>query len=350
MMFRALLAIISVVVLGSLPQIAFAQDQQPAVKVDRGFLTHVGGSLDLSRVGEVCNLSTIPSTDQKKGVLLHFFYAPSESTTTNLTNLNNFVAKPLLQKPVMVLAIAVGSTDFELEELADQYNFPIIGDPNRKFFQLVATDGVPRTVILNGEGKIMYQHAGYREGRETEWLVILNALNDGKPLPPEFNIANSSGFGQGKASSAGGFSNELGAVDFRGKKAPEVPVEKWINPMPPFSEGKFKLVDFWATWCGPCVKALNVAEDLHAQFDEKLVTIAISDENFATVERMAKQKGWKQPIGIDTQGRAKNEIKMRGIPHAILINPEGTVIWQGHPMKLWGNNASGMKQILGMGK
>lgn len=114
------------------------------------------------------------------------------------------------------------------------------------------------------------------------------------------------------------------------QKAPQLFVENWIGAAPS-TEGKFVLIDFWATWCPPCRKAIPELNELAAAFPEKLVVIGISDESADDVLKMS------QPVinyfsAIDTKGRTSDEIGIQGIPHVLLIDPSGTVAWQGYPL------------------
>lgn len=123
---------------------------------------------------------------------------------------------------------------------------------------------------------------------------------------------------------------QLWAKSFLNRKAPELKVEKWLTAQPD-TRGKFVLIDFWATWCGPCRKAIPELNELQKQFKDRLVVIGISDE------KEEKVKGMKEPAiayssAIDTQASMKKALEVKGIPHVILIDPQGIVRWEGFPL------------------
>lgn len=122
---------------------------------------------------------------------------------------------------------------------------------------------------------------------------------------------------------------KMWAKSFLGQKAPAIEVEGWIIE-PGNLEGKYILVDIWATWCPPCRKGIPELNEWQKKFSDKLVIIGISNEPEEKVEPYAS-KHIEYPNGFDTQSRVKNELKVTGIPHVILINPEGIVIWEGFP-------------------
>ncbi|MEN8126627.1 MAG: redoxin domain-containing protein [Planctomycetota bacterium] len=106
-----------------------------------------------------------------------------------------------------------------------------------------------------------------------------------------------------------------------------------------FEEGKVTVVEFWATWCGPCKASIPHLTELQAKYQDKGVTfIGISDEPADTVkpfvENMAEKMDYTvatDPAGKVTEGYMK-AFKQNGIPTAFIVDGQGKVAWVGHPM------------------
>jgi cytochrome c biogenesis protein CcmG, thiol:disulfide interchange protein DsbE len=122
---------------------------------------------------------------------------------------------------------------------------------------------------------------------------------------------------------------QLWAKSVLNQKAPELIVEKWLTKEPDRS-GKFVLIDFWATWCPPCRKAIPELNGFQKKFEDKLVVIGISDESEATVSKFANPK-IEYATAIDTKARTKKVLEVTGIPHVIIVDPKGIVRWEGFP-------------------
>lgn len=122
---------------------------------------------------------------------------------------------------------------------------------------------------------------------------------------------------------------KLWAKSFLNQKAPDLVVEKWLTPEPDRRD-KFVLIDFWATWCPPCREAIPELNNYSKKFGDKLVVIGISDEAEETVKNFANPK-IEYSIAIDTQARTKNIVEVTGIPHVLIIDPQGIVRWEGYP-------------------
>lgn len=122
----------------------------------------------------------------------------------------------------------------------------------------------------------------------------------------------------------------LYANDFRGKKAPEFAVGEWLTDEPK-REGKVVLIDFWATWCGPCVKAIPHMNEFQEQFKDDLVVIGVSAEEPSTVKGFMETTEMHYPQAIDQKRTMSDVIGIKGIPHVIVISTDGVVRWQGFP-------------------
>ncbi|MDO4570864.1 MAG: TlpA disulfide reductase family protein [Planctomycetia bacterium] len=112
-------------------------------------------------------------------------------------------------------------------------------------------------------------------------------------------------------------------------------IEEWYNAAPPDLEGKYVLIEFWATWCPPCRRSLPMLNGWHEKFGDELVVISICETNRAAIDDMPgdlKGKDLAHFVGIDTQRRCANALNVWGIPHAILVEPMyGGIVWEGMP-------------------
>ena len=123
---------------------------------------------------------------------------------------------------------------------------------------------------------------------------------------------------------------KIWAKSFLNQKAPEWVVEKWLTEKPD-TQGKFVLIDLWATWCGPCLKAIPELNAIHEKFKDKLVVIGISSEPEEKV-RALKTPKIAYFSAIDPQARLNTALEVKGIPHVILMDPKGIVRWEGFPV------------------
>lgn len=115
-----------------------------------------------------------------------------------------------------------------------------------------------------------------------------------------------------------------------GGKLPPIDAAQWINTDAPLDwdklEGKVVLLDFWGTWCGPCVSKLPRLQPLHEKYaDRGLVIIAIHSAQAAeTCEAFVRENSYTFPVAVDT-GKTAEAYAISGWPTYFLIDRSGKV-------------------------
>ncbi len=97
-------------------------------------------------------------------------------------------------------------------------------------------------------------------------------------------------------------------------------------------KGKFIILDFWATWCKPCVKTLPYIERIKEQFGDTLVVVAISDESPEEIKMFLNGKNLNSSYLVDNQSTITSKYKVAAIPHSVLIGADGIIKAIGSPL------------------
>jgi thiol-disulfide isomerase/thioredoxin len=128
-----------------------------------------------------------------------------------------------------------------------------------------------------------------------------------------------------------------------GDPAAKLEIAEWVKGKPvSLADGKGKtvyVVEFWATWCPPCRTSIPHLTEMQKKFkDQGVVFIGVTDEPASKVKPFVDKMGDKMDyiVAIDkdkeTSKGYMEAYEINGIPHAFIVDKQGRVVWQGHPM------------------
>lgn len=92
--------------------------------------------------------------------------------------------------------------------------------------------------------------------------------------------------------------------------------------------GTVVLINFWATWCGPCVEEMPALQDLYEEYgdsDNVRIILINAGESSQTVHRFLSQNGYTMPCIYDTDNTVNDQYGVMGIPYTVIFNKDGTV-------------------------
>ena len=93
-------------------------------------------------------------------------------------------------------------------------------------------------------------------------------------------------------------------------------------------KGKPVFIDFWATWCGPCRRALPHTQQFARKYKGKahILTINIR-EDAKTVRKYLKRHGYSFTVLMDPDGAVAEQYGVEGIPHFVIIDAQGKIFF-----------------------
>jgi len=148
-----------------------------------------------------------------------------------------------------------------------------------------------------------------RMGMKSRWVVMASAVLVAAQL------SCSSGPGTSGPAEVGSLAPTFSLPDLQGR---QVSLEKF--------RGKVVMLDFWATWCGPCRMTMPLVDRLQKEFPNEMVLLAINlQETPEEVRTYVERRKIEATVLLDETGEVGFAYRSESIPMQVLIDKEGVI-------------------------
>ncbi len=241
-----------------------------------------------------------------------------------------------------------------IEQIADITYAGLVGEGEGSYhaFTTVDDDGTPLEMRIAAVGdpwlmgfKPNLANTGAPEGLEVlltfkDWNAVAAAPAEGAiTLDPEWEKVDDIGealFGgmdMGMGEAEGGMGDAHPVVSdsiSEGDEAPGFTLPR-LGSDAAFTladhRGKVVVLDFWATWCRPCIEGLPVVDSVTASYADKGVVFTAINlrEGADHITEFMGKKDWKFDVALDSDGTISNLYGVSGIPHSVVIDKKGVI-------------------------
>jgi cytochrome c biogenesis protein CcmG/thiol:disulfide interchange protein DsbE len=299
--------------------------------------------------GEALNVSSI----EGKVVLVGFVHSSEPKSWLTLSTLARY-ERQNAKDGLVVLAVHpdMGWDEIQSKVDAGRVRVQVAQDPGAEFTKAMKSDDAPDLYLIDRAGQLRYADIESKSLktavgqllRETPDQAIENAKLQSQGLPVADAAEQSTDQPTKKVIPSEAYANaswpafnrsKLSAKDFQGKPLPKpLGNEQWLSKEKPL-EGKVLILDFWATWCGPCRAASPKLEEIQREYEGKLEVLAIGGSS--DDERTHKSYVFRSPKAYsnlyDKDDTINNAMEVRGIPHTVVMSTDGVIRWQGNPLQ-----------------
>jgi thiol-disulfide isomerase/thioredoxin len=102
-------------------------------------------------------------------------------------------------------------------------------------------------------------------------------------------------------------------------------------------KGKVVVLNFWATWCGPCKEEMPALDRLRRQFDARdLVVLTITtDQQRDSIQAFLKSLGLSLPVLLDESRNVSDSYLVRGLPTTFVLARDGRLVGRAVGPRVW---------------
>ena len=178
--------------------------------------------------------------------------------------------------------------------------------------------GYPTILFLNGNGEYLGRSGYLQKPGPNYWTDYADV-----------QIAN----GKERLKESNGYpdvlSKRMVMKDYRGKELPSWEFGECANGSLPDLKGKTIVIDFWATWCSPCLAEMPKLQRWSEELGDDFVLIGVTDEPIDKVKRFASRYGITYPLVSDEDHKLQSLFEVQALPAMVLVSSDGIVRWQG---------------------
>jgi len=283
-----------------------------------------------------------------KVVLIGVVASDNPQSTMTLSGLARLERKNA-EKGLVVLAVHPENGWDAINEQVNsgRVKVQVARDVNGAFVEGVHADNYPDLFLIDRAGQLRYADIENKSLKtavsqllsETVEVAISNAQDQANGIEVVYEVAakKAKGIPAAKYTRAdwpAQNKNKLSALNYQGKQLPvALGKEEWITEKKDLA-GKVVVLDFWATWCGPCRKASPILNKLQIKHEGKLEVLAIGGANDDEGKQRKYVLAHKNAYSnlYDKRDSINNALEVRGIPHTVIMSTDGVIRWQGNPL------------------
>lgn len=118
-----------------------------------------------------------------------------------------------------------------------------------------------------------------------------------------------------------------------GKQLPEHDFQ-FVSALPA-TDGQLLLIDFWATWCAPCLESIPRLNAWQNEFaKDGLVIIGVSQESKGVVMPFLAKFPMQYSPAVEGVNSLHKALGIKGLPYAIFVDHLGKIVWRGQPTEI----------------